>query len=508
MLFVMIHQMKEKGFNVSQIAEKLKVSRPTVYKYLEMTYEEAEDWLAISYQKAKKLDPYRDWIVAWLEAYPHLSAAQIKDWLLEKYPELSIGDSTVRLYVKELREIYHIEKKKFTRQYEAVQELPMGKQIQVDWGQTTQRTKNGRTIKLHFIAFVLSHSRYKFMHWLDRPFQVADMIEAHEAAFDYFGGMTDEIVYDQDALVAVNENAGDVVLTKDFQAYVKERKFHIHLCRKSDPESKGKIENVVKFIKGNFADSRVYDHLDNWNERALAWLERTGNRQVHHTIKKRPDEVYPLEKEHLRPVIPILSAESMIRDSITRNIRKDNTVLYRSNRYSVPLGSYGKWTGNEVSLTVEKETLIIRHPLTGVALVQHPICLEKGKLIQLNHHKRDRSEKIAKLKETILSQVSHDASVSAFMEHICERYPRYRRDQLLILKEALQVESVIWQEALRLCLKEKLFSANDFRDVVHHLSHHPLRDDSSIQTTRHQTETFGVPTRSLSVYTKLLEGSS
>ena len=265
---------------------------------------------------------------------------------------------------------------------------------------------------------------------------------------------------------------------------------------------------MVKYIKQNFADSRIYVNLENWNERALAWLERTGNHRVHESTKKRPEEVFALEKQYLIPIFPLPSFESTHIASISRNIRKDNTVLYRSNRYSVPLGSYGKWTGNEVSLTVEKETLIIRHPLTGVALVQHPICLEKGKLIQLNHHKRDRSEKIAKLKETILSQVSHDASVSAFMEHICERYPRYRRDQLLILKEALQVESVIWQEALRLCLKEKLFSANDFRDVVHHLSHHPLRDDSSIQTTRHQTETFGVPTRSLSVYTKLLEGSS
>ena len=38
-------------------------------------------------------------------------------------------------------EIYQIEKKTVTRQYEAVPEQPMGKQIQVDWGETRQKEK-------------------------------------------------------------------------------------------------------------------------------------------------------------------------------------------------------------------------------------------------------------------------------------------------------------------------------------------------------------------------------
>lgn len=44
-------------------------------------------------------------IIAWLEEYPHLSAAQIRDWLLERYPDILIGESTVRTYVREIREI-------------------------------------------------------------------------------------------------------------------------------------------------------------------------------------------------------------------------------------------------------------------------------------------------------------------------------------------------------------------------------------------------------------------
>lgn len=86
----------------------------------------------------------------------------------------------------------------------------MGKQIQVDWGQTKQKTVNKSEVKLYFIAFVLAHSRFKYMEWQDRPFTTKDTIRCHENAFQYFGGRTEELVYDQDNLIAVSENVGYV----------------------------------------------------------------------------------------------------------------------------------------------------------------------------------------------------------------------------------------------------------------------------------------------------------
>lgn len=70
---------------------------------------------------------------------PSISGAQILDWLQERFPDIKIGESTVRRYVNEMREIYHIEKTAEPREYEAVDEQPPGKQMQVDWGQTIQK---------------------------------------------------------------------------------------------------------------------------------------------------------------------------------------------------------------------------------------------------------------------------------------------------------------------------------------------------------------------------------
>ncbi|EIJ80376.1 transposase (22) [Bacillus methanolicus PB1] len=58
----------------------------------------------------------------------------MEDWLKERYPTLDVGGNTVRSYVSEMRDIYHIPKVIRVRTHEAVEELPMGQQVQVDWG--------------------------------------------------------------------------------------------------------------------------------------------------------------------------------------------------------------------------------------------------------------------------------------------------------------------------------------------------------------------------------------
>lgn len=512
MLYLNIHQLHDRKFKITQIARELKVSRPTIYKYLNMTFEESKEYLEEFQGKGKKLDPYRDWIIAWLEEYPHLSGAQIRDWLLERYPDLVVGESTVRAYVKELREIYQIEKKVMVRQYEAIPEQPMGKQLQVDWGETKQKTTEKKETKLYFIAFVLAHSRYKYMEWQDRPFTTRDAIRCHENAFQFYGGYTEEIVYDQDHLITVSENAGQLILTTEFQSYVNERKFKVHLCRKADPESKGMIENVVKYIKGNFADSRVFSNIEDWNKRALQWLQRTGNQNVHQTTKKRPAEVFPDEKQHIQQVSSLLSYESTNVQSITRNVSKDNTIRYKSNRYSVPLGTYIA-SDNQVFIEIkpsEPQTLLIRKHLDGDVIAEHRISIEKGKLIQNRNHTRDRSKGIEEAKLRLISHFKNQERAASYLHEICLRYPRYRRDQLAIIQDAIQKEPKWMEDALFKCIQDRLYNANDFRDVVHHLK--SLSIESPAKPNRPLVEQVNkggilVTTRSLETYTNILGGT-
>ncbi|SMQ85064.1 Helix-turn-helix domain of resolvase [Bacillus sp. OV166] len=119
-IYVEIRGMLNQKYSISTIARKLNISRNTVYKYIRKSPEEMAEWTASTMIRSKKLDIYMELILHWLREFPDLTAAQVQDWLKEKYPEFKVGESTVRSYVRCLREDYQIPKESSTRDYQAV----------------------------------------------------------------------------------------------------------------------------------------------------------------------------------------------------------------------------------------------------------------------------------------------------------------------------------------------------------------------------------------------------
>lgn len=50
----------------------------------------------------------------------------------------------------------------------------------------------------------------------------------------------------------VDENFGNIVLVPKFEEYVKKVGFSLRFCRHHDPQSKGKVETFVRYIKESF----------------------------------------------------------------------------------------------------------------------------------------------------------------------------------------------------------------------------------------------------------------
>ncbi|MED4019180.1 IS21 family transposase [Sutcliffiella cohnii] len=511
-MYMEIQQLLKQGFSKTKIAEKLGVSRTTVHRRLKKSPSEMSDWIESLETRKKLLDPHKELILSWLRQHPDMSAAQVLDWLQEKYGDFEIGESTVRSYVKGLREEYKIEKVTLPRSYEAIPDPSMGEQLQVDFGHTKQDTIDNKEVKLSFIAFVMSHSRYKYTEWLDRPFTTQDVIKAHENAFNWFGGMTNEIVYDQDSLMVVSENGGDLILTKEFQYYRESRGINLRVCRKADPESKGRIENVVGFVKKNFAKHRVFHHIDSWNEQNWQWLNRTGNYKIHNTIKKRPAEVFLLEKQHLKPVSTEINISNNYDTSISRHVHKDNTIRYQSNRYSLPLGTFNKREKVCVKETEDKQ-LIVYIPETGEIIAKHSIPDGKGLLIKDRKHSRDRNKGVDAFIETVALKFEDKELAYQYINKVREKYPRYIKDQLqIILRDTKETSSGLLAKALEECVKRRLYSATDFSDIVAYLKRqrplHDTTEDKEIKPVNHsgwvlETEAYK---RKLDTYTELMEG--
>lgn len=315
----MYHEIKKLshlGFSSSRIARHLEIDRRTVSKYLSMDEKAFELHFLSLESRHKTLSRYEDFVKQKLTLYPDTSSAQMFDWLKEHYQDLpEVSSRTVYNSVIYVRQKHNLPLEKTVRDYFAVEELPYGKQAQVDFGQYNMRNTDGKRKKVHFFAMVLSRSRMKFVLFNTEPFTAESVCQAHEAAFTFFGGVPLVVVYDQDRTMITDENLGSVILTSGFRQYVKSRGFQTQFCRKSDPESKGKIENVIKYVKINFLTNRAYSNVETLNRQALGWLERTANHLKHHSTKKYPMIEYGIEKQHLQPY-------QLYSGSITRLSRK------------------------------------------------------------------------------------------------------------------------------------------------------------------------------------------
>jgi transposase len=463
-----VKELAEHGFNKSQISLEVGIHRKTVRRYLNMSEDEFFKWIYHPRNLPKKLNAYYEYVRKLLESKPYLSSAQIEDRLKEEYPELPIVHSkTVYNFVQNIRKEHGI-KKQLTepRQYQKIPETEYGLQAQADFGEYHMLTNGYGRKKVYFFVMVLCRSRQKFVYFQSTPFTSDKAITAHDKAFEYFKGQPKEIIYDQDRILVIDENLGDVLLTREFSAYCGQMDFKPIFCRKSDPESKGKVENVVGYVKKNFLKGRIYEGEDRLNESAVAWLARTGNAKVHSGTQKIPALEWETEQESLLPLKahPLL----VVPDPLPQyKVRKDNTISFRSNFYTLPIGTY---KGPETMVLVkENNNELWLYTSDNDLLAIHPISLGRGMTVRNNDHLRDKSQSVLKLKEELIEIMPDKEKSVWYIEMISREKPRYIRDSLLLLKKHIPgLENEFIVQSLDFCMENSLYNANKFIEVARH----------------------------------------
>ena len=197
------------------------------------------------------------------------------------------------------------------------------------------------------------------------------------------------------------------------------------------------------------------------NGSCLEWLERTANAKVHGTTKLVPAEVFQEEREYLRPLLVCNQAKCPV---ICRMVRKDNTIIYDSNRYSVPLGTCT--TQRSVCIETLDGTLYIQTPF-GESICEHRISSGRGLLIQSPSHRRDRTSKLDKLLEELDAEL--DGKATEFLTAIRVDKSRYARDQFRLIHSLLDqygMEAAL--QAIGFCQCSRLYSANTMQGYLEH----------------------------------------
>lgn len=437
-----INELKREGHSISQIKRMTGHDRKTIRKYLAMTEKEFRDRNSCLRRSSSRLDKYRGFIVDRLANYPFLSTAAIHSQLRRNFTDLGrLDQKTVYNYVMRVRreEKIPVEKEGSGRPYCMLEQTAPAEYAQADFGEKWIYDKDGNRKKVYFFVMLLSRWRYKFVWFSEKPFTSELAAYAHELAFEFFGGVPHNIVYDQDKVLLKEENMGDYILTQRFGGLVNECGFHPVFCRKADPESKGKVENAVKYVKYNFLAGYEFCGIGQLNKDCITWLENTANGLPHATTGLIPFVMFGKEeKERLLPYKGIPTPP--IQDMPTYTLRKDNTVSYKGNYYAVPLGSY-TGRGSAVRVKDKDGEVEIYSVETGKLLMRHPLETEKGKLVSNTSCRRNPDQRIEALEKEIMEWFGHDTCIRAYLDIVRKAFPRNVRDNLSAIARAMKETS-------------------------------------------------------------------
>jgi len=433
--WVVIHKIKAmydegRGLPIRAICRELGVSRNTVRKYLELSPVE----IMVQHQdrsRSKRLDEHRDFLIHQLKRYPNLSAVKLARRLQERVGALDVSARSLRRYVQALKEQVATGQ---LRYYEPVPQSVPGVQCQVDPGELRGVLIAGEPRTVHFVVFVLSCSRLTYVGVSFKALDTQGFIELHDQAFRYFGGVPEECVYDQTKLVVISEQYRELTINSRFLEYTTTVGLRIHACEGYDPESKGKVEAGVKYVKQDCLYGEAFDSEQLLREHVQQWLETVANVRRHGTTGRVPREHFELdERACLRAYLsPSLVTAPVVTEQ-TRRADKTGLISWKGNKYTVPMA----WQQARVGVLERDSELNITDLESKAIIASHALSTEKGRIIRNNHHYRDHAQRISDLEQAVADVVpAHTAQ--ALCAVIKQTSPRIYKDQLVAIRDILR----------------------------------------------------------------------
>ena len=326
-----VRELYEKGLSKTEIARILGIDRKTVRRLLEEGPSRRYERSAQP-KRASKLDPYKEYIRQRVGDDGVTNAQVILREIRSQGYEG--GYTILKDFMKPLRPQ---RQSRFTVRYET----EPGEQAQVDWGYFGRYKLWGVERHLWCFAMVLSWSRMLYIEFVCET-QEAILQRCHIHAFEYFQGVPKRILYDNMKTVAIGRfEDGRVQWNTDFLNFAQYYGFQPRVHSPRRPQTKGKVERPIGYIKGNFWPGISFTDIPDLNGLARGWLDHVANVRVHGTTREVPLVRWQdTERAALQSlVVPPYDTSIVSR----RKVSRDGYVVVRTNRYSVPWQFAGQW---------------------------------------------------------------------------------------------------------------------------------------------------------------------
>jgi hypothetical protein len=207
---------------------------------------------------------------------------------------------------------------------------------------------------------------------------LSQFLDAHERAFEYFGGHTLDHLYDRPRTVCAPAGDGRVVWNATFKQFADYWGFEPHVCRPYRAQTKGKVESGVKYFKRNFLPGRSFVDDQDLREQLRAWETEIADVRIHGTTHERPIDRFAHERSHL--IATGGQPGFRLEVSQPRRVADDYLVSFETNRYSVPFTLIGQ----TVEVLRRSGRVVITH--RGQLVADHDELAGKHQLRVLPEH--------------------------------------------------------------------------------------------------------------------------
>lgn len=246
-------------------------------------------------------------------------------------------------------------------------ETPAGLQAQVDWAEFRGVEVGGEPVTLYALHVVLSHSRKEAIVWSARKNMVSWQ-RCHVRCFERLGGVPAVARVDNEK-TAVSRGAGSWgEINPTYRRFAKQLKFHVDACAPRQPQTKGKVERLVRIQRdGIDPHSRSFSSLEELQSWTDAGLEADSRKRICPPTGTTIAEAWSSERRLLTPLPDPLPEPFDV--AVLRKVSKDCLVSFEGGKFSVPYRFVGlnvevRGTATSVQIAGSGE-VVAEHPRGG-----------------------------------------------------------------------------------------------------------------------------------------------
>ena len=199
--------------------------------------------------------------------------------------------------------------------------------------------------------------------------QVDDLLWGMSRCIFQIGALPETIVWDREAAL----HAGGGRPTDPFAAFCGQLPVAWRILEARDPESKGVLERLHRYMRTNFEPARRFRSPDNFQSQLDAWMAKANERE-HASLHERPVDRLARELRSMRPLpMPL---PQMDRRFITR-VPPQPYLRFDTNDYSVDPRAVGR----RVEVRIGQRTVIASCLDSAEVVANHERCFAKRRTI-------------------------------------------------------------------------------------------------------------------------------